>query len=397
MNKAYMTALKVVALVLTFVLGMLSTLALIIGVGVVAAKDISLNKLEEMGIKIDTSELLDDDIERPVRDMPLLTLIEEINFLGSIPETVSFDYLSKYYGLILPPKGQSDFFDAMRVTPFSILFTQEGVDQMMEVLLLGDLIGYQRVDNPNYNPDDEESGEREKTWYDPVTGENVWIVESIICDYTLYQLVYEGIDVPTILDQVPIGEIFGYHPDVDGIWKDSSGEPVHGVMSVIADKTLNNLEGALDDEPMGHLLEYRFVEDSSHENGGYWINPNAEETEVAPFMQYVASKKFSELNGLYDEITIADIIPDDERTGYISLVDPETHLSEISGEVNRVFREASLTELVTVGAITFDTEEEKQKFLYYFGDKPGEPKITIDKFIDSVIDGMPNPDSITTN
>ncbi len=357
MNKAYMTTLKVLALVLTFVLGMLSTLAIIIGVGIFAANEVSLNKLEDVGVNIDTSALFDDNIDRPIRDMSILTLIDEINFLGTIPDTVSFDYLAKYYGLILPPKGQSDFFDAMRVTPFSILFTQEGIDQMMSELLLGDLIGYEQRDNPNYNADDKDSGEKPKIWFDPVKGEEVWAIESIICDYTIYQLVYEGIDVPKILEEVPIGEIFGYHLESDGVWKDSKGEPVHGIMSIVADKNLNNLEGALDNEPMGLLLGYEFVKDDAHANGGYWTDPDAEETKVAPFMQYVANKKFSELDDLYDEITLADIVPEDERTGYISLVNPETHLSEVSGEVNRVFEESTLEMLVKCGAIVLTPEE----------------------------------------
>ena len=343
MNKAYMTTLKVLALVLTFVLGMLSTLALIIGVGIFAANDMSLNKLEEVGIDIDTSALLNDDIERPVRDMPILTLIEEINFLGSIPDTVSFDYLSKYYGLIIPQSGESDFFDAIRGTPFAILFTQEGIDQMMSKLLLGDLIGYEQKDNPNYNPTDTSSDEKPKIWFDPVKGENVWIVESIICDYTIYQLVYEGIDVPVILDKVPIGEIFGYHQE-DGIWKDSKGDTIHGIMSIVADKTLNNLEGSLDNEPMGLLLGYELKD-------GYWTDPDAEEAQVAPFMQYVANKKFSELDGLYDDITIGNIIPEENRTGFISLVSPDTHLNEISTVVNTVFSETKLHVFVDKGVI----------------------------------------------
>ena len=358
MNKAYMTTLKVLALVLTFVLGMLSTLALIIGVGIFAANDMSLNKLEEVGIDIDTSALLNDDIERPVRDMPILTLIEEINFLGSIPDTVSFDYLSKYYGLIIPQSGESDFFDAIRGTPFAILFTQEGIDQMMSKLLLGDLIGYEQKDNPNYNPTDTSSDEKPKIWFDPVKGENVWIVESIICDYTIYQLVYEGIDVPVILDKVPIGEIFGYHQE-DGIWKDSKGDTIHGIMSIVADKTLNNLEGSLDNEPMGHLLGYTYVVDEENGTEGYWINPkNEEDTAVKPFMQLVADTKFSELDTIDEKVTIADLIPEEQRqSGYISLVDPNVHLDDVSTEVNRVFAESTLQELVDCGALELSDDE----------------------------------------
>lgn len=353
MNKAYMTVLKVLAFILVFVLGMVSSLLILAGAGVYAANNLSFNKLEGLGIKVDTSATFDEEkAQISIRDLTFVDLYKEISDIVALSDSKTMNDLSDTYGLILPDEGKSVFFDAVRVTPFGTLFTQEGIDQILKELQLGEMVGYDHVDNPNYNPDNPDSGERPKTWFNSDTGEYVWIVESIVCDYTLYQLVYEGVDVPEILDHVPIGEIFGYHKESDGVWKDKNHIPVHGIMAVIADKTLNNLEDTLGSEPMGYLLGYEFVSVPGTENGGYWIDPEKPDEEVPPFMQLVSNTPFSDLDSMYDQITIADLVPEDEReNGYISLVNPATHLSEVSLEVNRVFSETPLHQFVACGAV----------------------------------------------
>lgn len=359
MNKMYMTTLKVTALILTFVLGMLSSLAILIGGAIFAANKVSLNALEKVGVNVDTSELFDDNADKPIRDMSLLKLIEEFNYVSSINDTASLDYISENYGLVLPPKGESVFFDAVRTTPLGLLFAPEGIDLIMSSLLLGNVVGYEQKDNPKYDPNVPDSGENEKIWFNPNKGEFVYGVEAIVCDYTLYKLVNEGIDVPMILEEVPVGEIFGYKEVSEGVWKDSNDEQITGIMAIIADKTLNNLEGSLDNEPMGHLLGYTYVIDEENGTEGYWINPkNEEDNTVKPFMQLVADTKFSELDTIDEKVTIADLIPEEQRqSGYISLVDPNVHLDDVSTEVNRVFAESTLQELVDCGALELSDDE----------------------------------------
>lgn len=356
MNKAYFTVLKVVAFILTFVIGMVSSILILVGAGYVAADKVSLNKLENMGINVDTSALFNDQAaEKPIRDMSLVQLIGQIKEIGEMADVTTFNTLSQTYGLVVPAEGESDTFDAMRDVPFSILFTEEGVDKIMSKILLGEMMGFDKIENPHYDESDPNS--KPHVWYDPVNERNVWALEGVFCDYTIYDIVY-NIDVREEIGHVPVGDILDYDY-IGENWYYENGEPVKGIMAVVADRTIDDLSSTLEETPMGDLLGYE-----RNEETGKWHDPEDSNNEVHPFMQLVADSKFSEIDQIYDRVTIADLVPESERqTGYISLVDPDTHLSEVSTEVNRVFAEATLEQLVDCGALEL-TASEKEALEY---------------------------------
>ena len=374
MNKAYFTALKIVALVLTFVMGMISSVLILIGVGYVAADKVSLNKLESVGVNVDTSALFDDQAaEKSIRDMSLVQLIGQIKEITEMADVTTFDTLSQTYGLILPPEGDSDMFDAMRDIPFSVLFTQEGIDEVMSKILLGEMMGFIHIDNPDYVEGDPNS--KPKIWYDPVNEKNVWALEGVFCDYSIYDIVY-NVDVREEIGHVPVGDILDYHY-IDKKWYYENGDPVRGIMAVVADKTINELSSTLEETPMGDLLGYE-----RNEETGKWHDPEDSNNQVHPFMQLVADSKFSEIDQIYDKVTIADLVPEEERqTGYISLVDPDTHLSEVSTEVNRVFAEATLIQLVDCGALQL-TDAERVALEY----NPSLKELTMSEMLSYILD-----------
>ena len=339
MGKAYLTVLKVVALVLVFALGMLSSIALLIGGGFYAANEVSLNKLEELGIKIDTSAIFDDSAESPIRSMTIIDLIKTATEVSSIADTATFEYLSDKYGLILPEEGESKLFDAFREVSFSKLFSEEGMKLAMDRVQIGELVGYE-----NRNGD----------WYNAETKEYVWEVEAVLCDYTIYQLVYEGIEADEVFTEIKIGDIFGYEKKMDGRWYYSDDTPVNGIMGVFSDRTLDNLEGAFDEEPMGNLLGFYYNE----EDGMWYSDDSKDATPCEPIMQLISKTKFSEIDSIHEKIELSDLIPESERnSGYISLIDPTTRLDNISSEVNRIFSEATLVDLVDCGALQLSSEE----------------------------------------
>lgn len=379
MNKAYLTVLKVVAFILTFVIGMVSSILILIGAGYVAADKVSLNKLESMGVNVDTSALFDDQAaEKSIRDMSLVQLIGQIKEITEMADVTTFDTLSQTYGLILPPEEESDIFDAMRDIPFSVLFTQEGIDEVMSKILLGEMMGFIHIDNPDYVEGDPNS--KPKIWYDPINDKNVWALEGVFCDYSIYDIVY-NVDVREEIGHVPVGDILDYQY-IDKKWYYENGDPVRGIMAVVADKTINELSSTLEETPMGDLLGY-----VRNEETGKWHDPEDSNNQVHPFMQLVADSKFSEIDQIYDKVTIADLVPEEERqTGYISLVDPDTHLSEVSTEVNRVFSEATLIELVDCGALQL-TDAERDALEY----NPSLKELTMSEMLSYILD----TDSVT--
>ena len=138
MSKAYLMVLRVVALVVAFVLGMLTSVAGIVGAGVFATTAVTLDKLENYGINIDISELFDDSMaQTPVRSLTILEIYKEINKVASIADVATFDYLSKEYGLVIPTVGDSPLFDSMRSIPFAKLFSEEGLNEAMAKIYIG--------------------------------------------------------------------------------------------------------------------------------------------------------------------------------------------------------------------------------------------------------------------
>ena len=339
MGRAYLTVLKFVVLVLVFALGMVSSIALLIGGGIYAANEVSLEKLESMGINIDTSEVFDDSAESPIRSMTIIDLIKAAAEVSSIADTATFEYLSDKYGLILPEEGESQLFDAFRDVAFSKLFSEEGLKIAMSEVQIGQLVGYEK---------------RSDGWYNPENNEKIWEVESVLCDYSIYQLVYEGVKVDDVIAEVKIGDVFGYEKKEDGVWYYSDGTPVKGIMGVFSDRTLDNLEGALDNEPMGTLLGFYL-----NEEDGKWYSDDTEDaTPCEPLMQLISNTKFSEIDTIQDSIKLSDLIPESERdSGYISLIDPDTGLADISTEVNEIFTTASLGDLVECGALELTEAE----------------------------------------
>ena len=145
MSKAYLMILRVIALIVVFVLGMLTAVAGIVGAGVFASTGITLDKLEQLGISIDTSELFDENnANTSLRSLSILDMIKEINEIVAISDSASLDYLTEDYGLILPPKGELALLDALRVLPFSVLFSQDGLIEATDNIYFGELFGYER-------------------------------------------------------------------------------------------------------------------------------------------------------------------------------------------------------------------------------------------------------------
>ncbi len=339
MGKAYVTVLKVVVLVLVFALGMVSSIALLIGGGIYAANEVSLNRLEELGIKIDTSAIFDDSAESPIRSMTIIDLIKTAAEVSAIADTATFEYLSDKYGLILPEEGESQLFDAFRNVTFDKLFSEEGVKLAMDRVQLGELVGYEK---------------RNDDWYNAEKNEYVWEVEAVLCDYTIFQLIYEGVEVDDVFAEIEIGKVFGYEKKEDGVWYYSDGTPVKGIMGVLSGRTLDNLEGAFDEEPMGNLLGFYL-----NEEDGMWYSDDTEDATLCePIMQLISKTKFNEIDTIHEQIELSDLIPESERdSGYISLLDADTRLNDISGEVNRIFSEATLGQLVDCGALELTDEE----------------------------------------
>lgn len=198
---------------------------------------------------------------------------------------------------------------------------------------LMDIFGYEVVDGVYYDKD----------------GNKVTGVMSIICDATVDE-------VPNRINEAKFSDILGYELGEDGCYYEN-GKKISGVMAIIADCTVTTAPTKIETAQMGEIMGYTLDAES-----GVW--KDSEGNEVHSLMNTISSKKISDLNNLYKDLTVGDVIPADERdgkNGYVSLLNPATPLNEISGEVNRVFKENTMRDFVACGAITFNNDPDGSK------------------------------------
>ncbi len=290
--KAYLSLMRFILMILAFILGMISSIVLLVGSIYFLATGVTLDGLEKFGIVIDTSEVLDDDVNTPIRSLTIFDLINEMNEISVMAGTATLDYLSEEYGIILPQKGSSELFDAMRVLPLSRLFAEEGIKNVLTSISVGGILGYEkRIDDSDpINPT--------VYWYDPITGNNLTGIETLFADYTLYELIYEGINVSAIADAQPIGVFLGFE-FVDGEWiKNGGAEKLTGIMSFVASKRLSEVGTTLNDATLGEVLGYTKVD-------GVWMKDGVPMTGA---LKAFADNTLGNIEEGVDEIQIGTVL-----------------------------------------------------------------------------------------
>ena len=278
------------------------------------------------------------------------------------------------------------------------------LSELLDDLTLGEALGYNLVDGVYYDKNGAE-----------VTG-----MIGVVCDSHIN-------DVSDRINNVQLSEIFGYKLGEDGYYYDKNNERVTGVMSVICDATVNTVPEKVNAAKFCDVLGYTLDENGDYWDGdkkvtgvmkviadctvtsapdkinnanmgeilGYTYDSEAEAwkdsegKEVHSFMNTISGKKINELNNLYKELTIADVIPADERDGdkgYVSLLNPETPLDQISGEVNRVFKQNTMKQFIECGAITFENDPDGTKAAKFTESKFGD--MTMDQMIGFVVNNL---------
>ncbi len=208
----------------------------------------------------------------------------------------------------------------------------------------------------------------------------------------------ETIKVSTLLDY-EYDEENEYYYTVD---EDGERAEVVGIMAVIADASLNNVESVVDDAKMADILSYKKGYKRAKEKVDYdddndgvidrteyidVVNPDGsyvyeqavdsdgnlifdgydpvyvewyydeDGNEVHSLLNAVARYQFREMSNLATELSIGDIIPAERRQdGFIKLINENTKIDGISEEVNRIFDETTIGEFIDAGVIVIDGE-----------------------------------------
>lgn len=255
------------------------------------------------------------------------------------------------------------------------------LNERIPEITVGDLSDFTLVDGVWYSH------------YDAEVPENCVVangVVSIIADLTINELSHEE-TVAAKVEKVTLADALGYTYDEDeGAWVDKNGTEISGVMSVLADTPIKSIQSKIDNSDMGELMGFTLgkktvVEDGVEKEIDWWYSEDEDGNIVAthPLMNKVASTTFDKVDSLADDLVLSDIIPEEDRkTGFVSLADPNTSLTKISEEMERVFDETTFDEYLDCGAVEIENPESEAKFRAVFGNQ------TLSELLDWVIDNM---------
>ena len=291
------------------------------------------------------------------------------------------------------------------------------LDQRIKEVTIGEIAGYEKV---LVSAEGEEPVYKYYSTYDKDNPANCIEASGIVgalADLTVNDLDDEKA-LSTRVETIKVSTLLDYKYDEDGNYyytEDELGNKneVTGIMAVIADASLNNVEGVVDDAKMADILSYKkgpkrakvavevyktdengdyildgegnkivekvVYEDAKDEHGNYIYeqatdsdgnpifdgdNPVYVEwyydengNEVHSLLNAVARYQFKEMSNLATELSVGDIIPAERRQdGFIKLIDEDTKIENISEKVNEIFDETTIGGFIDAGVIVIDED-----------------------------------------
>ena len=359
---------RLVSLIIVFTMGFGLATGLFLGIPAAVVMNYSLRDLEATQLV----NIPDEQFFNPPEDgVDLLALnglelykhIQDLKTVAS-EERLTLRYLRDLYGIIfhekltkmLPEDGE-----AMNM-PLNKLLSMEGVHSILSNVYIGDMQNYQcmkRVDDTWVAAD---AGDPDSYWFVINTDSDgneskkqISGVEEILADFTLDDFISGNINTDAILHGgITLADVLGYQQGDDGNWyetaSDGTTKRVTGIMAVFADCNLENVDEKINTVELGELLSYTRGED------GYWYETKEDGTtkQVTGLMAVVADRNMQNLGGIYDDLTIGDIVAEDQRTGIFAILSPEAHLNNIAGEINTSIMNSPLQFFINENLITFE-------------------------------------------
>ena len=340
-------------LIIAFFLGFAAAVGASVGVAAYALNSITINNVEEMAnVDLQTEKVIGDNPKVDLRDMSLLSLVDEFKSLKALSETVTINLLVDRYDLIIHPMIDKLLSDESRDMPITYLITDEGKDKFFSTLYVGQIQGFEclKEDGTPGLPADEDT-----SWYrvnaeDPSVKEKITGLNEMLADFTLGDILAGRVSSDSLLADIVLADVLGYTYDEESEhWFDSNGVKVSGVMAVFASETILTVDEKLNTVLLGDLLGYEHDDDN-----GIWLEDDGTGTmvEVHGFMNVVAGRTLDNIGTLMDDLTISDIIP--ERDGIMAIIPEDTKFDEIGTTINSSIETSPLQFFINEGLVVFD-------------------------------------------
>lgn len=346
---------KIVALALAFTLGFSFGAGLFFALPAAIVSTYSVRDFEKSNIiHIPDEKYIGPDYEVDILDLNAIELYKEYQQLNSFGDELNINLMQERYDLIFTDTLDKLLTEQARELPLKKLLSMEGVYLILETVYIGNVEKYECYSADGVlgaDPKDEGS-----YWVNPSTGRRISGLEQIIANYTLADFMRGNINTDTMLHGVVLADVLGYTFDEElGYWVDSYGNRVTGVMAVFADCTIDDVDERINSALIGELIGYTKGED------GLWYEMD-EEGNLKPahsFMNAVADRSINTLGTLFEDITIGDIIPADQRTGLLTIIPSDTKIDGISPAINDSVKNTPLQFFINQDLVNFDDIDDK--------------------------------------
>lgn len=339
---------RIISLFVSFCLGFGLCAGILIGAPAAALATFKLGDLEKSEVVTIDGKFIDtSNADVNILDLTAIGFFKEFQNLEKFgSEVVSLDFIVDRYGLKIYENERMDKLlpEGARSMPLKTLLSMDGVHIICQTVYIGDLEKYELCDAEG-NPTDANPKDEDTFWFHD--GKMISGLEQTIADFNLDDFLNGGINTDDLFHEICLGDVFGYTLGEDGNYYHEDGSPVHGLMGSLAECHISDVGSKIETMKIGELMSYYESEVEGEE--GVWYEEATddfgniiydEETgevvlvQVHPFMNLIANKTINTIGDVFDELTIGDLVPEDQRTGIFAIIPADTHFDNLSGAIN---------------------------------------------------------------
>lgn len=310
---------QLVSLILAFCLGFSCCGGVLIGGAAIALSSFRVRDLEKHEIlDIPDEMFLEENPNVDLLNLTAFEMINEMKKLYALGDQVSIAYLQSEYGIKIPSAADQFLTDDAKNMPVSVLFSEEGVQNLLSKLYIGYVQGFKCYEKGTEIEGDPALGKDVVEWYNPTTDKVITGINETLAFISLGDFVSGKVDVTAIIGGLHIGDALGYYSEVDPdtgdeVWYDgTSGKPVHGIMGVFAGCTVDTIDDTIDTVTIGDLLNMEKIDGSWYE---YNEATQQYDKKVVGIITVFADCTMNDISSKLDTATIGELLGYDLRDG----------------------------------------------------------------------------------
>ena len=350
---------RIISLLLAFILGFASCAGVLVGGAYYALNNFKVRDIEKYGLAdIKEEAFMGQNYEVDLLGLTAIGLVNEIKTLSSMSDELDLNLLISRYDLKLPSEVNDYLPDEALDIPIKNLFSEEAIFEILSTVYVGSLQKFECHAIDSDEPGDPSLGKDGARWYDPSAGKYVTGIGETVAFFSLGAFASGDINIDSVLHDLKLADVFGYTCVVDEngneTWYDGDAK-VTGIMSVFAGCTLDNVTDKINSAHIGDLIGYETVD-------GVWYMRNEESGElerVSGFMSKIADSSITSIGGVFDTLTIADIVEEEDRqSGIFAIIPADTEITDIGGVVNDSITKSPMQFFMAQGMIVFGAEQQ---------------------------------------